>query len=192
MTVAGFLERDFTWNLSSKKPSKLSRYRLKDNYLRFYLKYIEKDKANILKGTFKRLSLSSVPGIDSILAYQFETLVLNNRALIQDALTLRADDILYDNPFFQRKTAAQPGCQVDYMIQNKYGTLFVCEIKFSRSKIAKYIIPKMQEKIKRLKYPKGFRPIPVLIHINGVTDDLMDSEYFSHIIDFSVMLEKSK
>lgn len=42
---AGFVKRDFTWNLASKQESKLSLYRLRDNYLRFYLKYIAPNRS---------------------------------------------------------------------------------------------------------------------------------------------------
>src|SRR5262249_21121918 len=41
LVTAGFVSHDFTWHLHTGMDSKLSHYRLKDNYLRFYLKYIE-------------------------------------------------------------------------------------------------------------------------------------------------------
>jgi hypothetical protein len=36
--------------------------------------------------------------------------------------------------------------------------------------------------------PRGFSVTPILIHINGVSDAVLDQQYFSHIIDFSEML----
>ncbi len=192
LMMAGFLEQDASWNLVTKKASKLRKYRLRDNYLRFYLKYIQGDIDRIKKGQYKKSSLSSFPGIDSIFGFQFENLVLNNRELIQQKLSLRSDEITYDNPFFQRKTTTQKGCQIDYMIQNKYGTLFVCEIKFSRNKIGIDVVRDVQEKIKNLKHPKGFSLNPVLIHVNGVQDDVFDSGYFSEIVDFSDLLTEAR
>ena len=47
LVTAGFVSRDFTWHLKTGLDSKLSHYRLKDNYLRFYLKYIEPNKKKI-------------------------------------------------------------------------------------------------------------------------------------------------
>ena len=38
LVTAGFVSRDFTWHLRTGLDSKLSHYRLKDHYLRFYLK----------------------------------------------------------------------------------------------------------------------------------------------------------
>ena len=42
---------------------------------------------------------------------------------------LTVDEIINDGPFFQRKTARQKGCQIDYLIQTKFGILYLCEIK---------------------------------------------------------------
>ena len=40
--LSGFIKREHTWNLKTGNDAKLSKYRLSDNYLRFYLKYIDK------------------------------------------------------------------------------------------------------------------------------------------------------
>ena len=40
LVKSGFIRRDYTWHLKTGKRSKLSHYRISDNYLRFYLKYI--------------------------------------------------------------------------------------------------------------------------------------------------------
>jgi uncharacterized protein len=43
LKLAGFVARDHTWNLKNGTDARLSRFRLKDNYLRFYLKYVRKN-----------------------------------------------------------------------------------------------------------------------------------------------------
>ena len=43
----GFISRDFSWHIKSGKVSKISRYRLSDNYMRFYIKYIHIYDRNI-------------------------------------------------------------------------------------------------------------------------------------------------
>ena len=50
------------------------------------------------------------------------------------------------------------------------------------------IIQEVQAKINALKSPKGFFHRPVLIHVNGVTDEVTDSDYFSAIIDMGELL----
>ena len=77
------------------------------------------------------------------------------------------------------------------MVQTKFNTLYVCEIKFSKNSIGSDVIQEMQQKIDRLKRPKSFSCRPVLIHVNGVTDELKDQNYFAEIIDFCDLLKGS-
>jgi AAA+ ATPase superfamily predicted ATPase len=185
---AGFIRRDFTWNIKDNQVSNLSYYRLSDNYVRFYLKYIEKNRERIESGHFANRSLSSLPGWTSIIGLQFENLVLNNREFIWKKLNINPEDIVSDNPFFQRKTAKVAGCQVDYLIQTRLNTLYACEIKFSKQEIKYDIISEVQEKLKKLSLPRGFSYFPVLIHVNGVSESVIDAGYFLECIDFSESL----
>lgn len=189
LILSGFISRDYTWHIKSGEYSSISHYRLRDNYLRFYLKYIEKHLPEIENGVYQIKSISTLPGYSTIMGLQFENLVLQNRHLIQEMLNLRAEDIISDNPFFQRPTTRMPGCQIDYLIQTRFNTLFACEVKFSRQPIPRQIINKMKEKLDRLVLPRGFSCCPVLIHVNGVEDGVLDSGYFTEIIDFSSFLE---
>ncbi|MFO1259251.1 MAG: ATP-binding protein [Gammaproteobacteria bacterium] len=191
LVLAGFLARDYTWDLKSQKISKLSTYRLKDNYCRFYLKYIAPHRHQIEAGSFEKKSLTSLPGWSTIMGFQFENLILNNRLKIWAHLEISPDEIVFDNPFFQNKTSKQNGCQIDYLIQTKFCNLYVCEIKFSSTEIKHTVINEVQDKISNLKKPRGFSCRPILIHVNGITDKVRDSGFFSHIIDFGQLLQIS-
>lgn len=192
LELAGFITRDFTWNISSSVDSKLSKYRLCDNYLRFYLKYIDKNLSKINRNSFRFKSLSSLPEWNTIIALQFENLVLNNRALVHQALSIVPNEIVSENPFYQHKTHRNPGCQIDYLIQTKFNTLYVCEIKFSKNVVDSSVINEVQKKIDALKVPKGYSCRPVLIQVNGVTEDIVDSDFFASIIDFSIYLDDNQ
>ena len=159
--------------------------------MRFYIKYIDKNISKIERGSFHLKSLTALPGWDTIMGFQFENLVLNNRPLIHKALHINPEDIISENPFYQRKTSSQPGCQIDYLIQTKFGALYVCEIKFSKNEINATVIQEVQKKIDALKHPKAQSYHPVLIHVNGVTSAVYDSDYFASIIDVSTFLEKT-
>lgn len=187
---SGFITRDYTWHLDSNETSRLSYYRLSDNYIRFYLKYIDKNISKIEAGDFSLKSLSMLANWETILGLQFENLVLKNRNFIKDSLHIKPDEIISDNPFFQKKTSRIPGCQIDYLIHTKFSTLYVCEIKFKKNALDMEIIREMKEKLKNFRYPKGFSCRPVLIHVNGVREDVIDSDFFSNIIDFSQLLEE--
>lgn len=185
LELAGFVAKDHTWNLKTGRDSNLANYRLSDNYLRFYLKYIESQLSKIQRKTFQLKSVASLPQWNTIMGLQFENLVLTNRDKLHRILMINPADIVAENPYFQRKTTANPGCQIDYLIQTKFDTLYVCEIKFSKNPIGINVMADVQTKIARLKRPKRFSCRPVLIHVNGVTDDLIDQDYFAAIIDFS-------
>src|SRR3990167_8124788 len=185
LELSGFITRDFTWNIRSGLDLKLSKYRLSDNYVRFYLKYIDKNLSKIHRNSFQMKSLTALPEWNTVMGLQFENLVLKNRQLIHQSLHITPDEIISENPFYQRKTSRYQGCQIDYLIQTKFNTLNICEIKFSKNLVDSSVIGEVQKKIEALKYPKGYSCRPVLIHVNGVTDDVIDSDFFSSIIDFS-------
>lgn len=185
LVVSGFIDRDYTWHIKTGNISKLSQYRLSDNYLRFYLKYIKPNIQKIRNGQFKNHSLSALPGWASIMGFQIENLVLNNRYELKNLLGIYPDEVIYDNPYFQRKTARQKGCQIDYMVQTKFGNLYLCEIKFSRNIVRKDVIAKVQEKIKHFSVPRNFSIKPVLIHASEVHDEVVDSDFFVKIIDLA-------
>ena len=186
---AGFISRDYTWHLLDEQASRLSHFRLSDNYLRFYLKYVEPKKHKILNNDFDPISMSALKQWDTIMGLQFENLVINNRKIIRESLGIKPEDVVADNPFFQRKTSRQPGCQIDYLIQTRFNTLFVCEVKFSQRVIGMDIVGEMQNKIARLSIPKGFACCPVLIHVNGIHEKVKESDYFVEVIDFGALLE---
>jgi hypothetical protein len=75
------------------------------------------------------------------------------------------------------------------MIQTKFDTLYLCEIKFSRQVIGMEILEEIEQKIARLKRPKGFSIRPVLIHVNGVSEAVVESDFFCSIIAFGDFFE---
>lgn len=185
LALAGFVQEDCTWNLFTKEESRLKKFRLKDNYLRFYLRYIEPNKDRIVKGIFESKSFMHMPGWESVMGLQFENLVVNNLKSLCKILRIDLLEVTNAGPFFQRPTQRQKGCQVDLMIQTRHNTLYICEIKFSTSEIKSSVIEEMEKKIVSLSAPKGFSIRPVLVHVNGVSQSVKESEIFNDIIDFS-------
>jgi uncharacterized protein len=191
LVKAGFVKRDFTWSIGKGHESKLSRYRLSDNYLRFYLKYIQPNRVKIDRGFFSDFSSIKLPGWEGIMGLQFENLVVHNRSFLWNLFNLSSRDILMEGPFFQNPTGRQQGCQIDYLIETKFQTLYLCEVKFHRNPIGMGILSEMEEKRRCLKTPKYSSIRPILIHVNGVDDKVIDADYFDRIIDFSSFLHRS-
>ncbi len=186
LVEAGFLKRDCKWNISKEREERPGHYRICDNYIRFYLKFIEPYKDRILTG-----KMSTLPrGWLSIMGLQFENLVCNNSSSLFKALGLEKDEVYWSGPYIQTATASREGCQIDYFIQTKHRVLYLCELKFSEREIPYSVIKEVSEKAKRLKIPKGFSTRFVLIHVNGVSERIEQDDFFSNIIDFSVFLQQ--
>jgi len=163
----------------------LTLYRLSDNYLRFYIHYIEPNLTKIEQGAFLEVPLSSLPGWEPMLGFQLENLLLKNRSLLYQALGIHAQDVVVDNPYFQKASGRKRGCQIDYLIQMHSNTLFVCEVKMRRHELGLEVIDAMKTKIASLSLPKGFGVSPVLLHLGPVSDALLSSRYFYRIIDIA-------
>lgn len=184
LAESGFLARDFTWSLESAKKRSISRYRVKDNYLRFYIRYILPHRAQIESGQLERLP----HGWFSILGLQFENLVVSNGAALRACLGISPEELIFANPYLQTPRTRRAGCQIDYLIQTRFKCLFACEVKFKQSPVGQEVIHEMQSKLAALQLPRGFSVRPILIHVNGVDESVVDSGYFARIVDFAELL----
>jgi uncharacterized protein len=185
LEICGFVSRHPDWSLKTGKAGKSTLYRLSDNYLRFYIHYIEPNLSKVEQGAFLEVPLSSLPGWEPMLGYQLENLLLKNRPLIYRALGIHAHDIVIDNPYSQKPSGRTKGCQIDYLVQMRSHTLFVCEIKMRRRELGQEVIEAMQVKISSLSLPKGFGVSPVLLHLGPVSDGILSSSYFYRVIDIA-------
>lgn len=184
LAQAGFLTRDFNWSFAKKQKSKNSFYRLSDNYLRFYLKYIQPNRQQIEDGKIRKLPI----GWFSILGLQFENLVVNNGDRLQKLLGIPLDEVIFSAPYLQTPRTRRKGCQIDYLIQTRFNSIYVCEVKFMQGKVGIEIIKEVEEKLNTLQLPRGFSARPILIHVNGVDERVIDSGFFAKIVDFSEFL----
>lgn len=185
---AGFVRRSYTWNLKTGESGKQSCFSISDNYLRFYLKYILPNQAKIEKGDFDDMAVEALPAWNSIMGLQFENLVINNRKSLLEALNISPSSVINDGPYIQFANQQQEGCQVDYLIEDKFRSLIIIEIKFSLSPVQLAVVEEVKQKIKKLKGVSNVSYRPVLIHVNGVDDTVVSSGFFAHIINFSNLL----
>lgn len=192
--ISGFLtflliKRDYNWNIKTHSYAKLSRYRIKDNYVRYFLKYIEPNMIRINEGRFLDKKLTGDPSWYTKKGLQFENLVLNNRSLIYKKLGLVDGEVLVSGPYFQNKTTTSNACQIDMLIQTETKNLFVCEIKSSIRTITINASNELKDKIKKLKKPKDFACIPVLIYFGEISEEIENEDFIYKLIDFSEFLE---
>ncbi|MBW2731610.1 MAG: ATPase [Deltaproteobacteria bacterium] len=184
LVMAGFLAKDPSWELRTGKTKRQHLYRIRDNYLRFFLRYVDPRRSEIEEKRFGEKPLETLRGWDSMLGLQFENLVLQNRRFVWSQCGLTPGEVAQDGPFFQTPTTRRSGCQVDYLIQTTQGPIFLCEIKFHRGEVRPKVIADVQEKLHKLVKPRHTSIFPVLIHVGGVSPKTLESGFFSHVIDF--------
>ena len=185
--MAGFIVEQPTWDLLSTKTSRHKKYRISDNHVRFYLRAILPHAEQIKCEYFSNPS-AKLPGWESIMGLQFENLVLNNQHALFPLLGIDPAKVVRAGPFFQTRTARRQGCQIDLLIQTLNYTLYLCEVKFSHAPIGMEVAHQMAEKQRRLTIPRGWSLRPVLIHANGVTPELQESNAFDQIASFERLL----
>lgn len=189
LTISGFITKHAQWSLKTGKERKQSLYRLNDPYIRFFLKYIEPNLSKIEKGVYDDFNLQQLPGYDTLMGFQIECLLLQNRSAMLNSIGIESADCVFDNPYFQAASVRKKGCQIDYLIQTRFNNFYVCEIKFRRKELGMEIIEEVKDKIEKLSIPRGHGVVPVLFHFGGVSDNVIDKNYFYRIIDLSAFIE---
>jgi hypothetical protein len=191
LEISGFIKKDYYFDVGMIKTKKVF-YRLKDNYLRFALKYIDQTKSRTshLKHSFKSLEL--LPNWKSLVGLQFENLILNHLSEVISALDIPMDQVVSASPWFQKTTTRNRGsCQIDLLIQTKDQTAFICEIKFQKV-IDINIISEVEQKINKLTKKRSWSYRPILIHEGELNKNHQDEleQYFSRILKLSDLFKK--
>ncbi len=182
LSAAGFVHRDYAFSASTGRRGRLSRYRLKDNYLRFYLKYIDPVREKIEAGVLGPADSRSFATFDAIMGLQFQNLVLNNLPLVLRWLRIAPARLRSAAPYFQNETRRQRGCQIDLLIDTQYAT-YVCEIEFQR-RLSAAVVDEVMEKSARLKIGKGKSVRRVLIYMGELAAGIEERGAFDELVAF--------
>ena len=162
------------------------RYRLKDNYSRFYLKYIEPEKELIDGNAFAFSELGQLPGWESIMGLQFENMVVNNFRDLPVLLHLGNALIQSAAPYRRASTARRKGVQIDLLIQTRRA-IHIVEIK-RRKEIGREVIQEIEEKVARLDKPSGKSVRTALIYEGHLAPGVEADGYFDAIVPFTALL----
>ena len=186
LELAGFVAKDTGLNPCTGKRSNTVRYRISDNYTRFYLKYIEPNRELIAKGTFSFVSLAQLPGWDAVLGLQFESLVHANLREIIRRIGLDQTLILSAAPYVQHPTTRAAGCQIDLLVQTRR-MHYVVEIK-RRDSIGEWVVTDVEEKMAKLKTSRTVSVVPVLVYDGRLSKRVTADGYFGWTISAQEML----
>jgi len=186
----GFVDDGLGVNPETGREARIARYRLRDNYARFYLKFVAPHRAEIVRGVFRYSSLGALPGWNTILGLQFENLVVNNAMSLVPFLHLGNATVISAAPYRHMKKGADEtsrGCQVDLLIQTPR-TAYVVEVK-RKKWIGEEIEREVEDKIRRIPLRPGISARPVLVY-DGELDPVVEGNgYFDAIIPARKLIE---
>lgn len=179
----GFIDGDSGKNPATGGESRVAKYRLRDNYVRFYLKYVLPRKSEIDRGVFRYASLDQLPEWDAIRGLQFENLIVNNYRELLPYLHLGNSIVESAAPYRNARTvrgSGQKGVQIDLLVQTAC-TAYVVEIKRMKH-IGSEIEAEVRDKVKRLPLREGMSVRPVLVYEGELAPVVSGRGYFDSII----------
>ena len=184
LAEAGFVTGAAGLNPETGRTMREVRYRIRDNYTRFYLKYVFPKRAAIESGLFRYVPLERLPGWETVMGLQFESLVLNNFPVLGRNIGLEGKNIDSVAPYFRRGGKGGLGVQIDMLVQLPR-SVYVIETK-RKSVIGPDVAEDVQRKIERLRIPKTKSVKTVLVYDGELASGLEEDGFF----DFLVPAEK--
>lgn len=188
LAECGLVINDGGVNPQSGRKVREARYRLNDNYSRFYLRYIEPVKDVIDRDAFTFGSLDSLDGWESIMGLQFENLVLANLGSLVRMLGLGNAQIISVAPYRRAasRDGARKGVQIDLLIQTRR-SMCVVEVK-RRREIGREIIDEVAENVSRLPHRPGISVRTALVYEGCLAPIVEADGYFNAIVPFANLL----
>lgn len=170
---------------NKKITTKVRKYRLADEFIIFFFKYMQPHLRTIDENRSSKLFESLTDESFSIwMGFAFERFCVKHAAFLADILGF-GDEVITASPYFER---GDRNFQIDLVFKRMDNVITVCEIKYHQDKIGTAIIPQMERKIDLLEIPVGFSVEKVLISLHGPDRHLLASRYFNAFITLKDIL----
>ncbi|MCQ2393433.1 MAG: AAA family ATPase [Kiritimatiellae bacterium] len=180
LEMAGFVAADSGLNPESGRRMRTIRYRLRDNYSRFYLKYVKPHMREIAEGRYEFVSLENLPEWNAVMGLQFENLILNNFKMLLRPLHLENVQVFSAAPFRKLGKDSTRGVQIDLLVQTRRA-LIVVEIK-RKNGIGEEVERDVMEKVKRLSVGRDVSIRTALVYSGKISKSVSGSGYFDSLI----------
>lgn len=187
LVLAGFVDASKDVDLKNGGRTKRIVYRIRDNYVRFFLRTIRPNAALIESGAFRFTGLDRLPGWNSILGLQFENLVVNNLRPLVEALRIGGTLVNFAEPF-RHVVKGDPGkgFQIDLVIGTNRA-LYTVEVK-RRKELGKDVEVEMDRKISCLPRRRDVSIRTVLVYDGELTAQLEADNYFDYLLPADELL----
>ncbi len=184
---SGFVAKDDNINPLTGRKAKEARYRLCDNYVRFYLKYIEPHESEIRNGRYAFGSLAELRGWESDMGFQFENLVANHAMMLIPHLHLSGQTIKSAAPYFLKgRHGERQGLQIDLLVQTPRVS-YIIEVK-RRANIGREIEREISEKVTAFPRRRNVSIRTALVYEGELDPAVERSGVFDAIVPFSKLL----
>lgn len=183
---AGFVAKDVSRDPVTGRMRREACWRLCDNYMRFYLKYVEPLKDDIVSGRASFDNLELLGGWHAMMGLQFENLIVNNFREFLPKLGFSGVPVLSAAPFRGKSTARSAGVQIDLLIQARKSVCLV-EIKHGE-RVDESVEDEVARKIDALSLKSSISVRTVLIHLGELSPAVRGSGFFDYIINADDLL----
>ena len=181
LELTGFV-RSYT-SLNSKG-NRNQKYKLFDEFLNFYFKYMMPNNRQISQNTNQQLyNLLVLPHWQPWLGVAFESFCLKHAMVIAEVAGF-AEEVVLFSPLFGGQDKK---FQIDLIYQRSNNVITICEIKYLSEAVGTWIIPEMEKKLNLFKGSKKQTIERMLIAPMGADKHLMDAGYFHHIVDMKAI-----
>ena len=186
LELAGFVAKDSGLNPETGQTARQDRYRLRDNYTRFYLRYIEPRTAEIKAGLVREAPLETLPGWETVLGLQFENLILNQVTELLPLVGFGGLPVLSAAPWRTRGKGKGEGLQIDLLLQTRK-SVCVVEIK-RRRRIGEEVEAEVDRKVRALRVRPGISVRTALVYEGELAPVVLGNGYFDAIVPASKLL----
>jgi hypothetical protein len=187
LSLAGFISAERGINPATGKRARTGRYRIRDNYTRFYLKYIEPHIVEIEDGSYRFTSLETLPDWHATMGLQFENLIVNHFREIIPHLHIGNSIVVSAAPYRNRRNSRGGGCQIDLLIQTAR-TAYVVETK-RQFEIGRTVEDQVAREMKCLHIRAGMSVRPVLVYLGQLDGSVEGDGFFDAIIPAQKLLK---
>ncbi len=187
LVEAGLVARDIGMNPETGDEIRERRYRLSDNYVRFYLKFIRPAAKTIDAGTFRYSRLGRFEEWNAVKGFAFENLIVNHYGELLPYLHL-GESHVYSAVPYRKNGPKGKGLQIDLLIQTRRSQCVV-EIK-RKNTIGRGIVDEVAEKVRRLKHAPDSSVRAALVYDGDLAETVPADGYFDAIIPFRRLIGK--
>ena len=186
LEVAGFVAEDVGIDPSTGRESRRSRYRVSDNYTRFFLRYIQPNARTIDNGSFRFNALETLKGWEAMLGLQFENLIIGNLPALLDKVGFGNALLKSAAPYRQLATNRRKGCQIDLLLQAERK---VCVVEIKRkAAIGREVEDEVERKVRALALGKDVSVRTALVYAGELSKAIEADGYFDYLISVESLM----